>query len=300
MEVLKQASVVRGRSFLCAPQRSPLPLIKTPLSSPSPFPNPFSSLHFSTSLRTRNNPISLRCSLDHNNDSHNGVVYPRPTEIPWKKELCNTVQLIGIVAAPVEIRHFNSGKVLAWTRIGVKKSTSDTSWVSVTFWDELALVAFQHVEKGQRIYVSGRLISDTVEADDGKRQTYYKVVVQQLNFVENSLSQGLSFEGDANSTRTDGKLGNYVHNDVNSTQELWQAFFANPMDWWDNRKNKRNPKYPDFKHKHTGEALWVEAKYNPPWLKSQLAILDSRMEAFQNYEANKPAAFVAGDDFTPF
>lgn len=23
-----------------------------------------------------------------------------------------------------------------------------------------------------------------------------------------------------------------------STQELWQAYFANPTDWWDNRKNK--------------------------------------------------------------
>ncbi|XP_042517666.1 protein OSB2, chloroplastic-like [Macadamia integrifolia] len=292
MEVLNQASIVRGRSFLCAPQRL--------ISSPSPFPNPHLSLHFSTSRRTRNNLPSLRCSLDHDNDPHNGVVYPRPTEIPWKKELCNSVQLIGIIATPIEIRHFSSGKVLAWTRIGVKKSATDTSWISLTFWDELALVAFQHVEKGQRIYVSGRLISDTVEVDDGKRQTYYKVVVQQLNFVENSLSQTPSFEGDTNPTRTDGKVGNYIRNDVGSTQELWQAFFANPVDWWDNRKNKRNPKYPDFKHKHTGEALWVEAKYNPPWVKSQLAILDSRMESFQTYEANTPAAFLANNEFTPF
>lgn len=23
-----------------------------------------------------------------------------------------------------------------------------------------------------------------------------------------------------------------------STEQLWQAFFANPVDWWDNRKNK--------------------------------------------------------------
>jgi len=23
-----------------------------------------------------------------------------------------------------------------------------------------------------------------------------------------------------------------------STEELWQAFFANPLDWWDNRTNK--------------------------------------------------------------
>ena len=49
--------------------------------------------------------------------------------------------------------------------------------INLTFWDELAQVVSQHVEKGQQIYVSGRLISDSVENDDGKLQTYYKVVL---------------------------------------------------------------------------------------------------------------------------
>lgn len=48
--------------------------------------------------------------------------------------------------------------------------------INLTFWDELAQIAYQHVEKGQQIYVSGRLVSDTVEGDDGKQQTYYKVL----------------------------------------------------------------------------------------------------------------------------
>lgn len=25
---------------------------------------------------------------------------------------------------------------------------------------------------------------------------------------------------------------------MGSVEESWQAFFANPVDWWDNRKNK--------------------------------------------------------------
>lgn len=43
------------------------------------------------------------------------------------------------------------------------------------FWDELAHVAFQHVKEGHRIYVSGRLVTDTVETDRGTHQSYYKV-----------------------------------------------------------------------------------------------------------------------------
>lgn len=34
------------------------------------------------------------------------------------------------------------------------------------------------------------------------------------------------------------KYGNNTGNITGSTEELWQAFFANPVDWWDNRKNK--------------------------------------------------------------
>ncbi|KAF5937440.1 hypothetical protein HYC85_024946 [Camellia sinensis] len=198
-----------------------------------------------------------------------GSEYPRPSEIQWKKELCNSVQLIGIVATPVQIKPLSSGKVVAWSRLAVKKSSTDTAWINLTFWDELAHVAFQHVEKGHQIYVSGRLVSDTVESEDGKQQTYYK-------------------------------LSNYTANNTGSTEELWQAFFANPVDWWDNRKNKRNPKYPDFKHKDTGEALWIEGRYNPPWVKSQLAILDTRMESFHDQNDAMQVNFVAGDDYTSF
>lgn len=218
-----------------------------------------------------------------------GVQYERPAEIEWKKELCNSVQLIGIVATPVQLKELASGKVVAWSRLAVKKSASDTSWINLTFWDELAHIASQHIEKGNQIYVSGRLVSDTVESEDGKQQTYYKVVVQQLNFIERSISPVSLYDGEPRTETTARK-----HQAVNTTgsiEELWQAFFANPVDWWDNRKDKRNPKYPDFKHKDTGEALWVEGRYNPSWVKSQLEILDSKMEAFSKHSNGNDTSF---------
>ena len=56
---------------------------------------------------------------------------------------------------------------------------------------------------------------------------------------------------------------------------LWQVFFANPYEWWDNRKSKVSPKHPDFRHKDTGEALWLFSN-DPPWIKRQLQLQDSR------------------------
>lgn len=34
------------------------------------------------------------------------------------------------------------------------------------------------------------------------------------------------------------KIGNIAASSAGSVEELWQAFFANPVEWWDNRKNK--------------------------------------------------------------
>ncbi|EYU17894.1 hypothetical protein ABFS82_14G202600 [Erythranthe guttata] len=275
---------------------------------------PFLSLN-SKSLTTLASTARVKCSFGYNsggtatNTSNNGPYeyeryassgppqFPRPAEIQWKKELCNTIQLIGVVGAPVQIKHLPSGKVLAWSRLAVKKSQTDTLWINLTFWDELAQVAFQHVEKGQQVYVSGRLVSDTVESDEGKQQTYYKVTVQQLNFIERGLSSVPLYNGDSNSVAPSKKQNNYsTANSTGTVEELWQAFFANPTEWWDNRKNKRSPNYPDFKHKDTGEALWVEGRNNPSWVKSQLGVLDSKMESFHEQNSSMHANFMSSTD----
>ncbi|KAL3845188.1 hypothetical protein ACJIZ3_002591 [Penstemon smallii] len=57
---------------------------------------------------------------------------------------------------------------------------------------------------------------------------------------------------------------------------LWQIFFSNPYEWWDNRKNKTKPNSPDFKHKDTGEILYLQEN-DPPWIKQQLQLQDSRL-----------------------
>ncbi|KAH1128954.1 hypothetical protein J1N35_000332 [Gossypium stocksii] len=286
----------RNMLFTVVPQ-NPKPNTKTLAFFPSPTP-----LNSSPVLAKRQSlPFqTLKCSVDYRDQTHNlQVSYPKPSEIPWSKDLCNTVHLIGNVGSPVEIKHLPSGKVLAWTRLAVKKSPTDTTWINLTFWDELANTAYQHVEKGQQIYVCGRLVSDTVESDDGKQQTYYKIVVQQINFVERNSPSMASNDRGFSGMSSNRKVGYNGENNVGSAMELWQAFFANPTEWWDNRKNKRNPRYPDFKHKDTGEALWIEGRNTPHWVRSQLEILDSRMSSLQD-EDERMFSSMASDNLLPF
>ncbi|XP_062215151.1 protein OSB2, chloroplastic-like [Phragmites australis] len=235
---------------------------------------------------------------------------PRPAEVPWSRELCNSVRLIGTVGTDVELRQLPSGAAVARGRLAVWKSATETTWVTLAFWDDMAVVASEHVKKGDRIFVSGRLVSDTVDEGPEKRQVYYKVVVQQLNFIE-SIQPVRLYEPEPSQDAPGGRRGDYFDSTSSSAEdnnrdntsspsrsngELWQAFFANPLDWWDNRKNKKNPRYPDFKHKHTGEALWVDGRNNPNWVISQLAVLDSRMGSLQDYE-RKPVSYMYADEF---
>lgn len=98
---------------------------------------------FPTATANRHNHLpfprrrfNIKCSIEYSNNGSSGggvgvqapVAYPRPAEVQWKKELCNTVHLIGVVGVPIEIKQFPSGKVLASTRLAVKKSATDTSW----------------------------------------------------------------------------------------------------------------------------------------------------------------------------
>ncbi|KAI5395057.1 protein OSB1, mitochondrial [Lathyrus oleraceus] len=256
----------------------------------------FTTLPSKITHRNFNFNLKLNCS-----NSTPNVAYPKPSEIPWNKELCNSVNLIGFVANPVEIKHLPSGKSVAWTRLSVKKNATQTSWIHLTFWDELAHVASQHLLKGHQIHVSGRLVTDTVDSAEGKQQTYYKVVAQQVSFIDRTELPAPSHDKDFDFiTSDDGKKSYAASNITGSVVELWQVFFANPGEWWDNRRNKRNPKAPDFKHKDTGEALWIDSRSTPPWVKSQLEILDKRMGSYTSQNGRMAVDMVSPDEILSF
>ncbi|XP_043708291.1 protein OSB2, chloroplastic-like isoform X2 [Telopea speciosissima] len=67
----------------------------------------------------------------------------------------------------------------------------------------------------------------------------------------------------------------------NKNEESWKNLVENPEKWWDNRLDKKNKKAPDFKHKFTGEGLWVDR--SPAWVLPKLPPL----KAEKNFEVCK-------------
>ncbi|KAK6160754.1 hypothetical protein DH2020_004135 [Rehmannia glutinosa] len=183
----------------------------------------------------------------------------RPTTIRCEESLHNSVSLIGAIERPLKV--CNSVKFGVYTILKVNAPTGayGSLWVMLKFWEEMAEMSVQHLKPNDFVYVSGRLGSYVKVDDNGKSVQHYEV--RNATFV-NNYSVDVSYE-DIKQKRRDR-----LH--------LWQVFFANPSEWWDNRNHKSNPKLPDFKHKDTGEVLWLKDN-DPPWVHKQLQLHDSRL-----------------------
>ncbi|EPS61785.1 hypothetical protein M569_13009, partial [Genlisea aurea] len=64
-----------------------------------------------------------------------------------------------------------------------------------------------------------------------------------------------------------GERSDKTKAEVNVTY-TWKSLLTNPDEWQDYRANKKNPKFPDFKHKETGEPIWLDKV--PSWALDKL------------------------------
>ncbi|KAJ7237495.1 hypothetical protein O6H91_Y445400 [Diphasiastrum complanatum] len=79
-------------------------------------------------------------------------------------------------------------------------------------------------------------------------------------------------------------------------EQLWQEFFSDPSQWWDNRLTKKTPKQPDFKHKRTLEGLWVDGSLNPSWVKEKIASMTmGRIQSGDGLRSRVHDPFYNGD-----
>jgi hypothetical protein len=75
----------------------------------------------------------LRCSAQYS-EAAAPPTTPRPADIPWSRELSNSVRLIGTVGTDVELRQLPSGATVAKGRLAVWKSATETTWYSRSDW----------------------------------------------------------------------------------------------------------------------------------------------------------------------
>ncbi|CAJ1972630.1 unnamed protein product [Sphenostylis stenocarpa] len=199
--------------------------------------------------------------------------FQRPATIRWSPRLENTASFIGSVTREPARINSKTGKVGVHTSLQFRRSNQPNSsfcWVLLMMWNSVAELALEHLKPNDFIYASGSLGSYIKPDASGIPRLNYKLDVKEFKFV----TQRSGYQGHKKLEFVGAKVG--MQNNQNRLH-LWQVFFADPNEWWDQRKCKLNSKQPDFKHKDTGEVLWL-SEYDPPWVRRQLQLLDSKME----------------------
>lgn len=119
--------------------------------------------------------------------------------------MLNKVMLIGRAGQDVEMRYTPNGKAVANVSIAVDCGWGDNkkpAWVRCTFWDKLAEVANQYINKGKLIYVEGELNPDDTggprvyQRNDGSYAANYEITVRTLKLLSGKGEPGQAQDGE--------------------------------------------------------------------------------------------------------
>ena len=101
----------------------------------------------------------------------------------------NRVELLGRVGSDPELRRTQNGMAVVQLRLATDRRSRDessenqTDWHTVVCWDKQAEAVAQYVQKGERVYVAGRLNHQSWETDSGERRSRTEVHASEVIFL---------------------------------------------------------------------------------------------------------------------
>ncbi|MCD6566036.1 MAG: single-stranded DNA-binding protein [Bacteroidales bacterium] len=107
------------------------------------------------------------------------------------QNLKNKVHLIGNLGMDPEVKKLENGNSLAKFSLATSDSyknkdgekVEETQWHNLVAWGPKAEFAEKYLKKGQQIAVEGKLTHRTYENQEGKKQYYTEVVVNDVQML---------------------------------------------------------------------------------------------------------------------
>ncbi len=100
----------------------------------------------------------------------------------------NKVELLGRIGTDPEMRYTPNGVAVTNLRLATdryhKDDNDSADWHTVIVWGKSAEAVNEYVSKGQRVYVSGRLVQNAWENEDGQRRHRTEVHTQEVVFLD--------------------------------------------------------------------------------------------------------------------
>ena len=101
----------------------------------------------------------------------------------------NTIQLIGRLTRDPELRYTNSGMPTTTLRLAVSRRKKDGEdqgavYVDVVTFSKQAEAVAEHLSKGRRVAVTGRLEYREWQGQDGSPHSKHEVIADQVEFLD--------------------------------------------------------------------------------------------------------------------
>ncbi|MPZ23451.1 MAG: single-stranded DNA-binding protein [Dehalococcoidia bacterium] len=99
--------------------------------------------------------------------------------------------IIGNLGADPEMKYTAEGKAMTTFRVAVSRNVGamddrreETEWFSIVTWDKLAEQCAEHLLKGRKVYVEGRLQTRQWDGQDGQRHYKTEIVGNTVLFLD--------------------------------------------------------------------------------------------------------------------
>jgi len=124
----------------------------------------------------------------------------------------NKVMIIGHLGRDPEMRYTPSGRPVTTFSVATSRTWttndgerhSETEWFNVVAWGSLAEICKQYLQKGQQVYVEGRLQTRKWEDTSGNKHLSVEIVANEMMMLgdhhdANHLNQEESFSSEETS-----------------------------------------------------------------------------------------------------
>lgn len=133
----------------------------------------------------------------------------------------NKVILVGNLGQDPEVKHLEGDKVVANVSLATTESYKDrsgnrvdnTEWHDLELWDGLAKIAESYLKKGSKVYVEGKIKTDTWQDEQGNNRK--KVRIRVLNMT--------MLDARTDGPNTGGGNNNYANNNSNNSPQSMPA-----------------------------------------------------------------------------
>ena len=112
--------------------------------------------------------------------------------------MLNKVQLIGNLGADPEVKYTSNGTAVARISLATSERWKDqerTEWHRVVFFKRVAEVVGEHLSKGSRVYIEGRLQTRKWQDQDGQDRYIPEVVASIFMMLGGGSGSGGSGSG---------------------------------------------------------------------------------------------------------